>query len=94
MALCAAARAQAPGELKSLTIVVGSSPGGGYDIYARLLARHMSRHLRGAPSIIVQNLPGASSLKAVQYLDANAPKDGSVIAAFNPGIITEFLLKS
>jgi tripartite-type tricarboxylate transporter receptor subunit TctC len=93
-ALCAAARAQAPGELKSLTIVVGSSPGGGYDIYARLLARHMSRHLRGAPSIIVQNLPGASSLKAVQYLDANAPKDGSVIAAFNPGLITESLLKA
>ncbi|HKN08280.1 MAG TPA: hypothetical protein VJ376_02190, partial [Pseudomonadota bacterium] len=94
VALCPAARAQVPGELKSLTIVVGSSPGGGYDIYARLLARHMSRHLRGAPSIIVQNLPGASSLKAVQYLDANAPKDGSVIAAFNPGLITDSLLNA
>jgi tripartite-type tricarboxylate transporter receptor subunit TctC len=94
VALCPAARAQAPSELKSLTIVVGSSPGGGYDIYARLLARHMSHHLRGAPSIIVQNLPGASSLKAVQYLDANAPKDGSVIAAFNPGLITESLLNA
>jgi tripartite-type tricarboxylate transporter receptor subunit TctC len=92
MALCGLACAQAPGELRSLTIVVGSPPGGGYDVYARVLARHMGRHLPGAPSIIVQNLPGASSLKAVQYLDTNAPRDGSVIAAFNPGIINESLL--
>ena len=88
-----AARAQAP-EPKSLTIVVGSTPGGGYDVYARLLGRYISRHLPGQPSIIVQNLPGASSLKAVQYLDANAPKDGSAMAAFNPGVITESLLNA
>ena len=88
-----AARAQAP-EPKSLTIVVGSTPGGGYDVYARLLGRYISRHLPGQPGIIVQNLPGASSLKAVQYLDANAPKDGSAMAAFNPGVITESLLNA
>ena len=92
MALCGLARAQASGELRSLTIVVGSPPGGGYDVYARVLARHIGRHLSGQPSIIVQNLPGASSLKAVQYLEANAPRDGSVIAAFNPGIVNESLL--
>jgi tripartite-type tricarboxylate transporter receptor subunit TctC len=92
MAPCAGVGAQSATELKSLTIVVGSPPGGGYDVYARVLARHMGRHLPGTPSIIVQNLPGASSLKAVQYLDTNAPRSGSVIAAFNPGIINESLL--
>jgi len=89
---CASAQAQSHVDSRSITIVVGSSAGGGYDTYARVLARHMSRHVPGQPSIIVQNMPGASSLKAVQYLDANAPKDGSVIAAFNPGLITESLL--
>jgi tripartite-type tricarboxylate transporter receptor subunit TctC len=93
VAISLAARAQSP-EPKSLTIVVGSTPGGGYDLYARLLGRHISRHLAGQPGIIVQNLPGASSLKAVQYLDANAPKDGSVMAAFNPGVMTESLLNA
>src|SRR6266849_5701094 len=94
LALSTAAPAQSQAELKSIAIVVGSSAGGGYDTYARVLARHLSRHLPGQPSIIVQNMPGASSLKAVQYLDANAPKDGSVIAAFNPGLITESLLNA
>src|SRR5207244_7623617 len=88
------AAAQGRADLKSLTIVVGSTPGGGYDTYARVLARHMGRHLPAQPGIIVQNMPGASSLKAVQYLDANALKDGSVIAAFNPGLITESLLNA
>src|SRR5215831_1711735 len=90
----ATVQAQTPAEQKPLTIVVGSSAGGGYDTYARVLARHIGRHLPGQPGIIVQNMPGASSLKAVQYLDANAPKDGSVMAAFNPGLITESLLNA
>src|SRR5262249_51778397 len=68
--------------------------GCGYDTYARVLARHIGRHIPGQPSVTVQNMPGASSLKAVQYLDANAPKDGSVMAAFNPGLITESLLNA
>jgi tripartite-type tricarboxylate transporter receptor subunit TctC len=88
------AAAQSRAEPKSLTIVVGSTAGGGYDTYARLLARHLGRHLPSQPAIIVQNMPGASSLKAVQYLDSGAPKDGSVIAAFNPGLITESLLNA
>ncbi len=92
--LPAAALAQADAEYKSLTIVVGSSVGGGYDTYARVLARHMGRHLRGQPSFIVQNMPGASSLKSVQYLDTGAPKDGSVITAFNPGLLNESLLNA
>src|SRR6266851_530192 len=93
-ASCNLSHAQPTAELKSLTIVVGSSAGGGYDTYARVLARHISRHFPSQPSIIVQNMPGASSLKAVQYLDASAPKDGSVMTAFNPGLITESLLNA
>src|SRR5438132_9358754 len=90
----APAMAQSGSEFRTISIVVGSSAGGGYDTYARVLARHIGRHVPGQPSVIVQNMPGASSLKAVQYLDANAPKDGSTIAAFNPGMITESLLNA
>lgn len=79
-------------DLKTINIVVGASPGGGYDAYSRLLGRHYSRHLPGQPTIVVQNMPGAGSLKAVQYLDTTAAKDGSVITAFNPGVILQTLL--
>src|SRR4029078_12818755 len=48
----------------------------------------------GQPGIIVQNMPGASSLKAVQYLDTGAPRDGTVIPAFNPGVLNESLLNA
>lgn len=76
---------------KTLRIVVGFSPGGGFDLYARLLARHYGSHIPGHPDVIVNNMPGASSLKSVQYLDAGAPKDGTVIVAFNSGLITSSL---
>lgn len=76
---------------KTLAIVVGFAPGGSYDAYARLLGRHIGRHLPGTPTVVVQNMPGAGSLTAVRNLDANAPKDGTVIAAFNAGLITESL---
>jgi len=74
---------------KTLRIIVGFSPGGGYDLYARLLARHINRHIPGNPSVVVQNMPGSASLKSVQYLDAGAPTDGTVITTFNPGLITQ-----
>jgi tripartite-type tricarboxylate transporter receptor subunit TctC len=77
---------------KTLTIVVGSSPGGAYDAYGRLLARYLARHLAGSPNIIVQDMPGAGSLTAVRYLDTNAPTDGTVIASFNPGLITQSII--
>jgi tripartite-type tricarboxylate transporter receptor subunit TctC len=66
---------------KTITIVVGSDVGGGYDITARTLAHHLPRHIPGAPSIIVQNKPGASSLVAANYVYEIAPKDGTVMAA-------------
>jgi tripartite-type tricarboxylate transporter receptor subunit TctC len=74
---------------KTITIVVGYSPGGGYDQYARLLARRFGAHVPGNPTVLVQNLPGAASLTAVRYLDATAPKDGTVITTFDPGLVTQ-----
>src|ERR1051326_5665090 len=53
---------------RQINLVVGFGTGGGYDVYARLLARHLGRHIPGNPSIIVQNMPGAASLRAVNYL--------------------------
>jgi tripartite-type tricarboxylate transporter receptor subunit TctC len=77
---------------KIITIIVGFSAGGGYDLYTRLLARHYGRHIAGNPEIIVQNMPGAGSLTAVRYLDVRAAQDGATIAAFNPGLLMETLL--
>ena len=74
---------------KTVRIVVGFSSGGGYDVYARVLARHLARHIPGNPSVIVQNMPGAASLKSVQLLSAGAPTDGTLITTFNPGLITQ-----
>lgn len=76
-------------EGRTVTIVVGYSPAGGYDNYARMLARHFGRHIPGSPNVIVQNMPGAATLTAVRYLDAAAPQDGTVITMFDPGLITE-----
>jgi tripartite-type tricarboxylate transporter receptor subunit TctC len=63
---------------KELNIITSSSPGGGYDQYSRLVARYMSKYLPGNPNIIVQNMPGAGSLRAANYLYNVAPKDGTV----------------
>lgn len=62
-------------------LLVGSSPGGGYDTYARLIAAHLPRYLPNSPKIIVQNMPGAGSLVVSNYLSNIAPRDGSVFAA-------------
>ncbi len=66
-----------------LTIVVGSDVTGDYDAAARLLSRHLGRHVPGNPSVVIQNMPGASGIKAANWLYAVAPKDGSVIGTFN-----------
>jgi tripartite-type tricarboxylate transporter receptor subunit TctC len=76
---------------KTVRVIVGFSSGGGYDQYARLLVRHMGRHTPGAPTYIVQNMPGAASLKSVAYLEQGAPSDGTVIATFNPGLLSQSL---
>jgi len=71
---------------RTVTINIGYSAGGGYDIYARVLARHLGDHIPGKPSVIPQNMPGAGSLKAVNFLYNIAPKDGTVLATFARGL--------
>jgi tripartite-type tricarboxylate transporter receptor subunit TctC len=76
---------------KTVRVIVGFSSGGGYDQYARLLARHMGRHTPGNPTFIVQNMPGAASFKSIVYLEQGAPSDGTAIATFNAGLISQSL---
>src|SRR5262249_49970384 len=74
---------------KTLTILAGFSPGGGFDINARVLAPHIGRHIPGHPPVVVHTRAGAGSTTAVQHLDLSAPKDGTVIDIFNFGNIGE-----
>jgi tripartite-type tricarboxylate transporter receptor subunit TctC len=77
---------------KTLTIVVGYTTGGGYDINARLVARHYSKHIPGNPNIVVVNMPGAGSLRALEHIERHAAKDGTVIGLFDYTQITNSLL--
>jgi tripartite-type tricarboxylate transporter receptor subunit TctC len=88
------ASAQSPAEFykgKQLTFIVGSSPGGGYDAQARLLARHYGKYVPGNPSIVVQNMPAAGSLAATNNLYNISPKDGSTIGMVQRGMLTAML---
>jgi len=67
---------------KTITMSIGFQAGGGYDIYGRLVAKHMAKHIPGRPTIVVQNMPGAGSMRAAQHLYSVAPKDGTAIATF------------
>lgn len=77
---------------RDMVIVTSSTPGGGYDAYSRMLARHMPKHLPGTPNIIVNNMPGAAGIRAANYLYNIAPKDGSTIALLDRAIPTAPLL--
>jgi tripartite-type tricarboxylate transporter receptor subunit TctC len=77
---------------KTVRILVGFSPGGGYDVYARELGRYLGRHIPGNPSIVIQNMAGAGSLKAVNFLFNAAPRDGTLLATFARGIAFEPLI--
>lgn len=68
---------------KIVRILVGYSPGGGYDLYARTLGRHMGKYIAGNPKIIVQNMTGAGSLRSANYIYNLAPKDGTVFGTFS-----------
>lgn len=78
---------------KTINITVGFTAGGGYDVNARAVARHIGKHIPGNPSVIVQNMPGAGSLTSVRYLNATAPKDGTAITVFNPGLVTRSIVE-
>src|SRR5258708_23435518 len=71
---------------KTIDFLVGGDVGGGYDIYARTISRHLARFIPGNPTIVVKNQPGAGSGRAATFLYGVAPKDGSVIAAVFPGV--------
>jgi tripartite-type tricarboxylate transporter receptor subunit TctC len=78
---------------KIFTIVVGFTPAGGYDTYARNLARYIGNYIPGSPTVIVQNMPSAGSLTAVRYLNLTAPRDGTVMAIFNPGMVVQSIVQ-
>src|SRR5436190_22581182 len=77
---------------KTINLIVGEPPGGGSDAYARLLSRHLARYIPGTPAVIVQNMPGAGTLKSVMYVGTTAPTDGTVIATFSSALIEQALL--
>jgi tripartite-type tricarboxylate transporter receptor subunit TctC len=77
---------------KSIDLLIGAPAGGGYDIYARALARHYGRHIPGQPVIVSKNMPGAGSARAAGFISAVAPKDGTAIAAIMPGAVMGPLL--
>ena len=77
---------------RTVTMVIGYSAAGGYDTYARVVARHLGDHIPGHPTILPQNMEGAGSLRAANYLYAAAPKDGSVIGTVSRGMAMEPLI--
>ncbi len=77
---------------RTVSVIIGFSTGSAYDLYARLLPRHMGKHIPGNPKMIAQNMPGAGSLKAAQYIFSVAPKDGSVIGTMSRSLPVEPLL--
>jgi tripartite-type tricarboxylate transporter receptor subunit TctC len=77
---------------RSIQLLIGFSPTGGYDSYARALARHMGKHIPGNPNILPQNMPGAGGLKVANYIYNVAPKDGTAFAIFARGVPMERLL--
>jgi len=84
--LCAAATAQGADAAfagKTVTMLIGFGTGGGYDLWARVVARHLGKHLPGDPAVVPQNLPGAGSYRAANFIYNVAPKDGSTVGAIS-----------
>src|SRR5947209_3695544 len=68
---------------RGVNMIIGYSVGGGYDLYARVLANHLGKYIPGNPTLVPQNMTGAGSAKAANYLYSVAPKDGTVIGTFS-----------
>jgi hypothetical protein len=77
---------------KTIQFVVGSTAGGGYDTYTRLIARHFAQSVPGKPSTIVQNMPGAAMLIAANYIFNSAPRDGTVIGHWSGPLILQHMM--
>ena len=78
---------------KTLKIIVGSSAGGGFDTISRILGKHIEGKIPGKPTVIVQNMPGGSSLKAANYIYGAAPSDGTHMGVFNHSLILQTVVK-
>src|SRR5690349_8591072 len=81
-ATIASAAAQPAGDFyrgKTINLLVGSGEGGGFDLSARLVAQFLGRYLPGSPTIVVQNMPGASGLRVAEFMFNVAPRDGTTI---------------
>ena len=90
--LTGAAHAQSETFDKPITIYVAGTAGGGIDLLARALARHMGKYLQGAPNIVVQDMPGAGGIRAAHFLAESAPRDGTAIGTFAGGPVIEPLI--
>jgi tripartite-type tricarboxylate transporter receptor subunit TctC len=77
---------------KQIKIVIGNAAGGDYDIGGRILARHLGNHIPGNPTVVVQNMPGASTVTATNFLYNKAPKDGTVIGSFSRNIASQAVI--
>lgn len=80
-------------EGKTITVIVGYKPGGGYDRYARLVAKHLPKYIPGSPTVIIQNMPGASSVIAANHLYSVAKPDGLTFGTFNNATVIAQLIK-
>lgn len=79
---------------KTITITIGYSPGGAYDLLGRLMSRHLGKHIPGNPGVVVQNMPGAASLVATNWLYNVAPKDGTALGVVSQTVAMEEVLKN
>src|SRR4030088_1135321 len=94
-ALPLAALAQSPADFykgRNVDMQIGYSAGGGYDLYARMIARHLGKHIPGNPTVVPRNMEGAGSLRLANWLYTLAPRDGTVIGATSRGMPFDPLL--
>ena len=78
---------------KTVKVIVGSAPGGGYDQWARLMAQHIGKHIPGNPTVVVQNMPGAGGAVAANFVYASAKPDGLTLGALQPALYFEQLVR-
>jgi tripartite-type tricarboxylate transporter receptor subunit TctC len=79
---------------KTFTVTVGFSPGGIFDLYARILARHIGQHIPGKPNVIVQNLPGAGGRRLANAFQLVGPNDGTALGITTPGVVTDQVMNA
>src|SRR5688572_7645719 len=83
LAVAAPAHAQTPAEFykgKQVSLYIGFSPGGTYDLYGRVVARHIGKHIPGNPTVVPRNMEGAGSIRLTNFMATQAPKDGTALA--------------